>query len=231
MEVDYALQELDAGIGNHKIPQGRIKPWGTGHAILMAKELINEPFAAINADDFYGYDSFKVMADFLSEAKPSGSYAMVGFPLKNTLSENGSVSRGICQCDANGFMKKVVEHTKIFSEGESIIAEMEDGSRKKMQANDMTSMNFWGFQTGLFIHLEEQFAKFLEEKGNELKSEFYIPFVVDRLISESKASVKVVPTSESWFGVTYQEDKPLVKQSISELIDGRKYPAKLWEKK
>ncbi|MGE4286678.1 MAG: NDP-sugar synthase [Phycisphaerae bacterium] len=227
-DVEYAYQEMHKGIGSYKVPEGREKPWGTAHAILMAKDLIDTPFAAINADDFYGYGSFEVMAKYLCEPRQAGSYSMVGFPLKNTLSENGSVSRGICRMDEDGFMVDIVERTDISQAGGVITATLEDGSKLALPEDTMTSMNFWGFTPDLFDHIKEQFAEFLATKGGELKSEFYIPFVVDRLIAEKKASVKVVPTSENWFGVTYAEDKPLVQNCIKRLVDSGKYPASLW---
>jgi hypothetical protein len=153
---------------------------------------------------------------------------MVGFKLSNTLSEHGSVSRGICKADEKGLLQKVAEHTKIVKENGEIYNINDDGTKKKMNADDIASMNFWGFNTDIFGHIEKQFAEFLAEKGNELKSEFYIPFVVDRLINEGKASVKVLPTESSWFGVTYKEDKEAVAANISKLVSSGVYPEKLW---
>jgi dTDP-glucose pyrophosphorylase len=229
VEVGYVCQELDKCLGGFELPSQRQKPWGTAHAILTAKDAVKEPFAAINADDFYSRASFEVMAGFLSSEKlKAGEYAMVGFKLANTLSEYGSVSRGVCQADSSGFLTKVVEHTKIIKEGFRIYNVFDDGSEKDMTSQDIASMNFWGFGTDIFPHIERQFAEFLQKSGNELKSEFYIPFVVDRLIKEGKAAVKILPTEAQWFGVTYKEDKQAVQQKISDLIAQGQYPEKLW---
>ncbi|MFI4912500.1 MAG: NDP-sugar synthase [Sedimentisphaeraceae bacterium JB056] len=229
IEVAYACQELEKCLGDYKLPPQREKPWGTAHAILVAGEIVNEPFAAINADDFYSRNSFTTMADFLSNPNlKAGEYSMVGFKLANTLSEHGSVSRGICQADEQNLLQKVVEHTKIVKDGSKIYNINDDETKKPMNADDIASMNFWGFGPDIFEHIKEQFAEFLNEKGKELKSEFYIPFVVDRLINEGKATVKVLPTESHWFGVTYKEDKEAVQQSIAKLIADGLYPEKLW---
>ncbi len=229
IEVAYVCQELDKCLGNFVMPKEREKPWGTGHAVLTAAEAVKEPFAAINADDFYGHNSFKVMSRFLSDpANGPGDYAMVGFKLRNTLSEHGSVSRGVCTADADGFLKKVVEHTKIIKDGGRVYNVFDDGSEKPMSDDDIVSMNFWGFGADIFEHIRGQFAEFLSQRGGQLKSEFYIPFVVDRMISEGKARVKVLPTEAQWFGVTYKEDKAAVEQSIKNLINSGDYPHKLW---
>jgi NDP-sugar pyrophosphorylase family protein len=229
VEVDYVCQELDKCLGDFPLPANRQKPWGTAHAILTARDAVSEPFAAINADDFYGRNSFTTMAEFLGKPDlTEGQYSMVGFRLSNTLSEHGSVSRGICKVDRNGLLKEVAEHTKIVREDGSIYNLNEDGTRKNMSPDDMASMNFWGFGTDIFGHIQEQFKEFLAAHGNELKSEFYIPFVVDRLITEAKASVQVLPTEAQWFGVTYQQDKAAVQQNIASLISEGVYPQKLW---
>ncbi|OXU16130.1 nucleotidyltransferase family protein [Sedimentisphaera salicampi] len=230
-DVDYACQELDAMLRGRKIPEGRTKPWGTGHAVLTTKELIDTPFAVINADDFYGKHAFEVMAGFLSQNCDSGEYAMSGFLLKNTLSEHGSVSRGLCTTDEKGFLKKVEEYKEIYWKDGEIFSTLESGEEIKMNPETMTSMNFWGFQQDIYEHLEQQFHQFIDEYGSELKSEFFIPNVVDRLISENKACVNVLPTSGEWFGVTYKEDKPLVRNNIAKLTEKGIYPENLWEKK
>ncbi len=230
IDIEYTYQEMDRCIGDHKIPEGREKPWGTGHAILVAKELINEPFAVINADDFYGADAFNIMSAFLSRENASaGDYSMVGYPLRNTLSDHGSVSRGVCQCSDQGLMQKVVEHTDIEKVGTDGVCQMPDGSQKQLSGDVIVSMNFWGFQPQIFDHLDEQFKEFLQERGSELKSEFYIPSVVDRLVTESLATVKVLETSGSWFGVTYKQDKPIVAASIKALVESGVYPENLWD--
>lgn len=229
IDIEYTYQEMDLCIGDHEIPEGREKPWGTGHAILVANGLINEPFAVINADDFYGANAFDLMSEFLTKPDAKdGDYSMVGYELRNTLSDHGSVSRGVCQCDSGNYMQKVVEHTNIERSGAGGICEMEDGTKKELTGDEVVSMNFWGFQPALFNHLDAQFREFLEESGIELKSEFYIPSVVDRLVGESQASVEVLKTNGSWFGVTYQQDKPIVAASIKKLVDAGVYPADLW---
>ncbi len=230
VEVAYSCQELDKCLGVFKLPADREKPWGTAHAILTASQEVTEPFAAINADDFYSRNSFEAMAEFLSSPRrKEGEYAMVGFKLVNTLSENGSVSRGICRADENGLLKDVEEHTKIIKEGEKICNIAPDGTKKYIKPDDITSMNFWGFGTDIFSHIKRQFAEFLAEKGNELKSEFYIPAVVDRLINENKATVKILPTEAQWFGITYKEDKQEVQENIAKLVAEGAYPEKLWQ--
>lgn len=230
VEVRYVCQELNKCLGGFVPPKDREKPWGTGHAILTAADAVNEPFAAINADDFYSRNSFAVMADFLkNKAVVPGNYSMVGFKLRNTLSEHGSVARGVCSVSGEGLLNKVVEHTKILRENGRIYNRFDDGTEKDLDTDTIVSMNFWGFGTDIFGHIREQFGEFLRTKGTELKSEFYIPFVVDRLINEGKASVTVLPTEAQWFGVTYKEDKAAVENQISKLIGEGFYPSKLWQ--
>ncbi|AQQ08650.1 UDP-N-acetylglucosamine diphosphorylase/glucosamine-1-phosphate N-acetyltransferase [Sedimentisphaera cyanobacteriorum] len=230
-EVDYACQELDAMLYGREIPEGRTKPWGTGHAVLTTKDLIETPFAVINADDFYGKQAFEVMAEFLSHPRGHGEYAMSGFSLKNTLSEYGSVSRGLCSTDGKHFLKKVEEYKEIFWNNGEVCSRLDSGEQIKLNPETMTSMNFWGFQQDIYEHLEQQFHQFIDEHGSELKSEFFIPNVVDRLINENKACVNVLPTSGTWFGVTYKEDKQFVQENIAKLTEKGIYPENLWEKK
>ena len=229
--VEYCFQDMATGIGSHKIPEGRTKPWGTGHAILMAKDLIKEPFAAINADDFYGRQSYKLIADYLSRPDASAKdYTMCGFELRNTLSENGSVARGVCMTGANGMLTTVVERTNIEKDGQGGAKFTDaDGTIYSLSGHEIVSMNMWGFQPSIFAHLERMFKTFLAEKGNEIKSEFYIPFVVDALVKEGSATVKVLPTPDSWFGVTYPGDKPMTIASIQALVTKGEYPANLWK--
>lgn len=231
IEICYTHQELDMCLGDFQIPQDRVKPWGTGHAILVAKDLINEPFAVINADDFYGKRSFELMSEFLTRdaAPDSGNYSMVGYILRNTLSDHGTVARGVCDCDQDSLLKKVVEHTSIERAGQGGKCTMPDGSTKDLTGDEVVSMNFWGFQPGLFSHLESQFAQFLKEKGNELKTEFFIPSVVDGLVNSTQATVEVLKTEDHWFGVTYKEDKAFVQNSIKQLVEKGDYPENLWK--
>ena len=227
IEVEYVSQEIE------KVPEGssynleREKPWGTGHAILMAKECIKEPFAVINADDYYGVEAYESMADFLMNSNSEQEYSMVGYKLANTISENGSVSRGVCATNAIDHLETVVERTHIekLSEG---IAYKEDDKWTPLAGDTIVSMNFWGFKPELFAHLEDQFKGFLTEAGQELKSEFYIPSVVAKIIDGGNTSVKVLKSDAQWFGVTYREDKEKVTKAISGLVEKGIYPSKLW---
>jgi UTP-glucose-1-phosphate uridylyltransferase len=219
--VDYVFQELDKLPAGFSVPPGRTKPWGTTQAILMAEEIVKEPFAAINADDFYGRGSFQVMADFLGG--DGTEYAMVGYTLRNTLSEHGSVSRGVCECDHDGFLQAIVELTKI--EKRDGGAQAED---RALTGEELVSMNFWGFTPALFPQLRHSFDVFLKHSGQELKSESYIPTAVNELVASGAARVKVLKTPASWFGITYKEDKPQVVASILKLVAAGEYPAKLW---
>jgi UTP-glucose-1-phosphate uridylyltransferase len=219
--VDYVFQELDKLPDGFAIPTGRTKPWGTTQAILMAEEVVREPFAAINADDFYGRESFQVMADFLRAG--GTDYAMIGYTLRNTLSEHGSVSRGVCECDAADYLRAVVELTKVEKRGRG--AQAED---RALSGDELVSMNFWGFTPALFPQLREHFNGFLRRSGQELKSECYIPTTVNELVAAGEARVKVLRTPASWFGITYKEDKPLVVASIRQLIARGDYPEMLW---
>ena len=230
IEVDYAFQDLDALPEGFAIPAGREKPWGTGHAILCAREVIAEPFAVINADDFYGRDAYQQMADFLSDLDPDTQpepYSMVGFKLANTLSDFGTVARGVCDIDAAGLLNSVKELTQIEKLSAGARHVEEDGSEISLGGDEIVSMNLWGFTPGVFAQLERLFSKFLRESGEELKSEFYIPFAVDELVGEKAATVTVLETSSSWFGVTYKEDRAHVVASIRALIDAGEYPESL----
>lgn len=217
-----------------KVPEGctynpeRTKPWGTNHAVLMAKGLINEPFAVINADDFYGRESFQVLADYLKSVEgTTGKYCMVGYRVANTLSENGSVSRGVCATDENGYLTDVVERTKIEKVGDKIIY-TEDGVDTEISPNSPVSMNMWGFTPEYFEYVEKAFVEFLQARGQELKSEFYIPTLVNDMIRSGKATCKVLDTTSKWFGVTYAEDRPQVVMKINNLVKEGVYPEKLF---
>jgi len=230
VEVEYVYQELDRCLGDFELPSDRQKPWGTGHAILVAKDVINEPFAVINADDFYGGYSYKAIAEYLTSRASANNYCMVGYTLRNTLSANGSVSRGVCQCDGNMALQKIVEHTKIEDVEGSINCLDGVGSEKELTGEEIVSMNLWGFHTSIFEHLESQFAGFLKQKGGETTSEFYIPEVVDNLINSKQTEVTVLKSESSWFGVTYPQDKPQVVSQVSDLVEKGLYPEKLWQK-
>lgn len=230
VETAYAYQELDSCVEGFTIPAEREKPWGTAHAILVGKEAINEPFAVINADDYYGPNSFKIMSDFLSGPNNSdGEYSMIGFVLRNTLSEYGTVARGVCECDDNMLLKAVTERTKVRKADDAAEYADVDGTWHRLTGDEIVSMNLWGFQPCFFDYLQEDFREYLREHGDENKAEFFITIPVDRLIHDGKATVKILRTPDRWFGVTYRADKEIAVASINKLIRQGLYPAKLWE--
>ncbi len=224
--VEYVFQELDKLPAGYSLPAGRTKPWGTTHAILMAENAIKEPFAAINADDFYGQQAYQVLAQHLTSGTPD--YAMVGFVLKNTLSDHGSVARGVSRVDGNNYLTHIVEMMKIERDGNGAKNTEADGQITKLTGDEAVSMNFWGFTPALFPQIKEEFEKFLKRAGGEQKSECYIPATVGDLVTSGRAWCKVLRSSDSWFGVTYREDRPQVVESIRRLIAQGKYPEKLW---
>ena len=226
--VDYCYQDLNDLPAPYAFPEGRTKPWGTAHATRAARHVVKEPFAVINADDFYGRDAMAKLGVYLSSVDPTSlHFAMVGYRLDLTLSENGSVARGICDISADGMLRGVTEMTKLVRAGE--VAENREGEAAPVRVplDARVSMNCWGFTPQLFAELEARFVKFLAARGTEMKSEWYIPFVVDELIKEGKADCKVLPTDSSWFGVTYREDKPYVMAEIRKLVEQGEYPANL----
>ncbi|MGA2245017.1 MAG: sugar phosphate nucleotidyltransferase [Verrucomicrobiota bacterium] len=224
--VEYVFQELDKLPAGFRVPEGRTKPWGTTHAILMAEQAVQEPFAAINADDFYGRQAYKVLAEHLTSG--SQDYAMVGFVLKNTLSDHGSVARGVSRTDANDYLTSIVEMLKIEPDGGGAKNTDADGKVTKLTGEEAVSMNFWGFTPALFPQIHVAFENFLGKSGGELKSECYIPVTVGELVTGGQAKVKVLRSADSWFGVTYREDRPQVVESIRKLIAKGDYPEKLW---
>lgn len=223
IEVDYVFQSLDALPPGRTTPAGREKPWGTGHAVWCAREAIRENFAVINADDFYGRDSFAQLAAFLrapdARATPRPQFALVGFQLANTLSEHGAVSRGICASDAAGRLRSIVEQTNIVS--------AEVGAGRTYTGNEIVSMNCWGFTPALFPLLDAQWRTFLEARGDDPKAEFYLPAAVSTMIARGEADVRVLATDSAWFGVTYREDKPRVERAIADLVRSGAYPERL----
>ena len=225
--VEYCYQDINDLPAPYKVPEGRSKPWGTAHATRAARKVVHEPFAVINADDFYGRDAFAKLGAFLAEAKPM-HFAMVGYKLALTLSENGSVARGICDVAADGSLKSVTEMTKIVRTADGAENREDPEHPVKLTAKELVSMNLWGFTPELFDALEARFPAWLAANGTKEKSEWYIPFVVDELIHEGKADCKVLPTESSWFGVTYREDKPFVMAEIKKLVDFGEYPSKLF---
>ena len=229
VETAYAYQELDAALGRFALPPDREKPWGTGHATLMGRDFIEEPFAVINADDYYGIDSFKMMADFLCGHEVSATaYAMVGFQLRNTLSEYGSVARGVCYCDGDDYLSDIFERTGVEKHGNGARYFDKDGTEHLLTGDEVVSMNLWGFHQSVFEHTSAKFKDFLKEHGNDPKAELFIPTVIDDLVESGKVKVKVLPTHDTWFGVTYKEDREIAERCIRKLIADGLYPEKLW---
>ena len=232
IEVEYVFQELTNIPDGFSVPEGRVKPWGTAHAVLSAIDSVDGPFAVINADDFYGKEAFEKIYDYLVNTQDDNKYryAMVGYKLINTLTENGSVSRGVCSTDDNGYLSDIEEKTKIIKTNNGAAFTDNDKDYVDIAAETIVSMNMWGFQKSFMAELKAAFAKFIETdvNGNPLKAECYLPFVVDDLIKADKATVKVLTSSDKWFGVTYKEDKPFVVESIQSLKDAGLYPEKLW---
>ena len=227
--TDYVFQDLHAYVGAHKVPAERAKPWGTAHAVLCAKDAVKEPFAVINADDFYGKDSFEKAYRFLTTESSQKLHSIIGYELAKTLSENGSVSRGVCEVDANSNLISIAERVKIYRDDNNKIT-YEDGDQKYEVPDDSkVSMNFWCFDPSVFSFIEKIFGEFLDENINVPKAEFFIPIIGDRFIHEKKGAIKVIPTSAKWFGVTYKEDAPDVQKSLNKLIDAKEYPTSLWK--
>ena len=225
--TDYVYQDLHDYMGGFKVPAGRTKPWGTAHAVLCAKEAIREPFAVINADDFYGRDAFEKAYAFLTGPVSPRQHCIIGYELAKTLSENGTVSRGVCEVDTSGNLVSIAERTKIYQDGDKIT--YEEGDKKyEVPFDSKVSMNFWGFDPSIFSYTEKFFHNFLKEQGSNPKAEFFIPIIGDQFIKEGKGVIKVIPTSAKWFGVTYKEDAPGVQASLNALIDAGAYPKKLW---
>ena len=229
IETGYVFQELDMLPEGYSVPPDRKKPWGTAHALMAADGAINTPFAAINADDFYGLEAFKGIENFLS-GKSNGDtdYCMIGYKLKNTLSEHGTVSRGVCQTDENNFLVGITELTRIQKENDRIVYYDNDRPHN-LSEDSVVSMNMWGFTPAVFKQLKDKFSLFLERNIDDHSAEYFIPTPVDQLIREAAARVKVVDCDASWFGITYREDREAVRQSILEKISGGIYPSRLWK--
>ncbi|MEO7101562.1 MAG: sugar phosphate nucleotidyltransferase [Luteolibacter sp.] len=231
IQVDYAFQKLDDLPDGFAVPEGRTKPWGTAHAVRAARHLVKESFAVINADDFYGSDAYVRAAEFLSSPRSENDkahYAMIGYPLVNTLSDHGDVNRGICTRNESGLLSSVEEYVKIEREADGVVRGTSlDGSRREVCEVSPVSMNFWAFTHCFFDHLESEFTTFIKNFGTIEKSENYIPTVVDALIRSCKADCSVLDTTSHWFGVTYPNDKQHVVASILKLIESGEYPADL----
>lgn len=234
IKVEYAYQQLDALPQGYEVPETRVKPFGTGHAILCASEYIDGPFAVINADDYYGKKAFRYIYDFLTTHKDDEMYhyGMVGYILENTLTDNGHVSRGVCSVDENHFLKDIQERTHIERKGDATMCLLEDGkSWLELSKGSIVSMNLWGFSYSILKELKNGFTKFLDEnlEKNPDKCEYFLPSVVSDLMKEHKADVQVLTTDDKWYGVTYQEDKEQVVASIQKLKEQGLYPMNLWE--
>jgi hypothetical protein len=230
-DISFVYQELENLPPGMALPPGRVKPWGTGHAVMMAEGTIDTPFAVINADDFYGADSYRIMYDFLS-ARPSKGveeYCLVDYQLDNTLSESGSVSRGVCKVDSHGYLADITEYKKICRNGNQITGEAEGMGMAIFTGREPVSMNLMGFGPSIFGHLQNQFTGFLQNNISNHNAEFYLPFAVNEVIRSGGARVKVLHTHEKWFGVTYREDRDMVMKSLKDLVDQGLYPPDLWK--
>jgi hypothetical protein len=228
LPVEYVFQELDRLPLGFVVPRGRTKPWGTAHALLMAADVICEPFAVINADDFYGAEGYGLLACYLQDEDSAGSQAMVGFVLSNTLSAHGAVARGVCRVGGHDWLEEVVELTGIVRTEAGVRNVSKDGRVIDLSGEETVSMNMWGFTPSVFAPVGEYFRRFLEREGAELQSECYLPSAVNELVSAGMAKVKVLRTRDRWFGMTYRDDQPLVVEAIRRLIEEGSYPERLW---
>jgi len=228
VETAYVFQDMDAFTEGYAFPESRTKPWGTAHAVLCAMDVVKEPFAVINADDFYGDDAFKQAADFLLNDCNEKTYGLVGYDLLKTLSDYGTVNRGVCKLDELGNLASITERINIAKKDGKIV--VDDGAEPaELSMDTRVSMNFWCFDPSFFNYTQRLFREFLTQFGQEAKSEFFIPIVADHFIREG-GKVEIIPTSSSWFGVTYKEDAPFVAKSLNELIEGKVYPSDLWKR-
>ena len=229
IETDYVFQSYDlTPFGIDKTIE-RSKPWGTGHAVLAARNQVKEPFCVINADDFYGFDAFEKMANFLNNEVRDDYYSLMGYEVDKTLSDYGSVSRGICKVNAEGNLEEINERTKVYTKDGAIVYEDDNGNTTPLHEDARASMNFWGFTPAIFEQSEEMFKRFVEANEANPKAEFFIPLIAEELVKSGEAQFKVIPTSSKWFGVTYKEDKPIVMQSLADLMSKGTYPEQLWK--
>jgi dTDP-glucose pyrophosphorylase len=230
IETEYVFQELDMVPEGIKYPAERVKPWGTAHAVWVARDHIKEPFVAINADDFYGPESYRAMADYLTGPASADltNFCMMGYQVQYTLSDFGSVSRGICEATQEGYLTSIVERTEILKRGKHVYFLDEQKEKIPLQGNELVSMNIWGFTPGVFEYLEKAFSEFIRIHAGNLKAELYIPAVINDLVATGQASVKIIPATDKWFGVTYKEDKPLAIKIINKLVKEGIYPDDLW---
>jgi len=229
MRVSYAFQKLENLPDGFDVPEGRVKPWGTAHAVLSAKQYLNGPFAVINADDYYGPEAFRLIYDYLTNHKDDEKYryAMVGYVLENTVTDSGYVARGVCQVDSESFLSDIVERTRIIKTQDGTAFSEDDGQTwTSIDPKSLVSMNMWGFSGSFVKELDNRFAAFLRDHlpVNPLKCEYFLPFVVDALLKEGKATVQVLPTPDKWYGMTYKEDRDMVVQALADLRRGGQYP-------
>ncbi len=229
IQTEYVIQSIDNIPSGYSVPEGRLKPWGTAHAILVAKDIINEPFAVINADDYYGVDSYKTVFEFFKNRESEiPEYSMVGFQLENTITDFGTVSRGICKTDNENYLTDVLECTNIQRVNGIIGYHDNDSNWIELDGKTTVSMNVWAFKPDIFKFIEEGFKKFLSENVKNIKAEYYIPTIITDLIQTNRAKIKVLESTDQWFGVTYQQDRPFVVESIAKLVKSKVYPEKLW---
>lgn len=227
IQTEYVYQSLNKYTENFIVPVERVKPWGTAHAVLCCKEILKEPFAVINADDFYGANAFESAYDFLVNHCNTNTYGLLGYDLNNTLSDNGSVSRGVCRVDDNNNLIDITERTKIFAKQSSIVY-VEDEIEYSLNPSTKVSMNFICYHNNVLDLCYKEFQLFLQKHINDIKSEFYLPYITNQFINQNNGKVKVISTSAKWFGVTYKEDAALVKLSIDKLVANNIYPSNLW---
>ncbi len=228
IKTEYVYQEMGSYLNGLEVPAGRTKPWGTGHAVLCAKEVVKEPFAVINADDYYGVDAFVKAAGFLNTACNEKHYAIIGYELERTLSDHGSVSRGVCQVDAEQNLVSIKERTKIYKEN-GVITYEDEGGKYSVPSDSSVSMNFWCFDPALFASTEKLFLNFVKDNTENIKAEFFIPIIAEDFMENGDGHISVIPTSSQWFGVTYKEDAPVVKASVDKLVADKIYPPSLWQ--
>jgi UTP-glucose-1-phosphate uridylyltransferase len=230
IETEFIFQELEMVPEGISFSSERVKPWGTAHAVWVAKDYIREPFVVINADDFYGAGSYQTIADYLMQDNTvnSSNYGMVGYQVQHTLSDFGSVTRGVCEASDEDFMKAVVERTEIVKDGQQIYYNDKEEGKVFLSGDELVSMNFWGFTPTIFDHFEKAFTEFINENAGKPKTELYIPKVVNDLVALDIASVKILPSRDQWFGVTYREDKPVAVEHIRKLVEQGVYPDNLW---
>jgi NDP-sugar pyrophosphorylase family protein len=231
VDANYVFQELEPLPAGFRVPKGRVKPWGTAHAVAACRDVVRTPFAVINADDFYGPSAFRLLGDHLRKAekrKGAHDYCLVGYRLENTLSEHGHVSRGVCAATPDGYLREINERTRVRRRGQRVQYTDDGDTWIDLAADSVVSMNMWGFTPSLFEELEKGFVEFLRERGSDPKAEYFLPARIGDLVASRRARVKVLPTDEKWFGITYPEDRVLVEQAVTERVEAGLYPPSLW---